>query len=91
MSKSQDADVKQMTIGQLRREVMKLRRKIRWHRDLQENARCWHNDLKLYEVLPEQEPAGRMEGDEAALLGNCRRYIRRQQCLKHGCTRGRIS
>lgn len=88
MFRRQDADVKQMTSGQLRREVMKLRRAIRHHRDAAENARCWHNDLTLYEVLPEEKPAGKMIGPEEVLLRNCRRYIRRQQCEMHGCRRG---
>lgn len=85
-SQRHDADVKQMTSGELRREVMRLRRKIRWHRDLRDNARCWHCDKQLYAVLPEVKPAGNMRGDPAVLLRNCRNYIHRQQCAAHGCS-----
>lgn len=90
MSKPQDDDVKQMTIGQLRREVMRLRQAIRIHRDADENARCWHNDLALYALLPDEKPAGKMVGSEETLLRNCQRYIRRQQCEQHGCTHGKV-
>ncbi len=83
----QDIDVKKMTIGQLRREVMRLRHSIRRHRDAEENARCWHNDLVLYAVLPEQKPAGKMIGSFEKLLRNCRRYIHRQQCELSSCSR----
>jgi hypothetical protein len=83
-----DEDVKQMTPAQLRREVMKLRRAIRKHRDADENARCWHNDLVLYAALGEEVPAGTMSGPEDVLLQNCRRYIRQQQWVLHGCRYG---
>lgn len=80
MSSPQDRDLKKLTPGQLRQLIMKLRHAIRRHRDAEENARCWHNDLQLYGALPEQKPAGKMLGPEEELLRNCRRYIRRQQC-----------
>jgi hypothetical protein len=83
--KPQDGDVKKMSEGELRREVMSLRHAIRQHRDADENARCWHNDLALYGILPEEVPPGKMQGPEEELLKNCRRYIRRQQCCEHGC------
>lgn len=84
-SRRQDPDLAKLTVGQLRQLVMKLRRRLRWHRDLQDNARCWHADLQLYEVLPEQKPAGKMRGDEKVLLRNCKAYIRRQQCDTQNC------
>lgn len=87
--RKQDLDVKEMTLAQLRREVMKLRLAIRKHRDAEENARCWHNDLTLYGSLPEEVPPGRMVGPEEELLKNCRRYIRRQQCHSSMCSQTR--
>jgi len=86
VSRKQDLDVKTLSIGALRREVMKLRSKIRWHRDRNENQRCHHCDLELYSVLPEEKPAGRMTQAEEVILKKCKRYIRRQQCVLHGCT-----
>jgi hypothetical protein len=85
MTRRQDEDIKGMSPAELRREAMRLRDAIRKHRDAEENARCWHNDLALYGVLPENEPPGRMDGPEEVLLRNCRRYIRRQQCDGSGC------
>jgi hypothetical protein len=66
MTKKQDVDVKAMSAGQLRREVMKLRRKIRWHRDRDENQRCHHCDDELYTVLPEVKPSGQMTEPESS-------------------------
>lgn len=79
---SQDIDLPQMSASQLRTEITRLRHAIRKHRDAQENARCWHNDLRLYGVLPEEVTPGRMLGDEKTLLQNCQRYIRRQRCAQ---------
>ncbi len=85
-SRKMDADLKAMTPARLRREIMRLRRVLRKHRDADENARCWHNDLALYAVLPEGKPPGKMTLPEAVLLKNCRRYIRRQQCQANACS-----
>ena len=87
MSQAHDPDVLRMTPGELRRALMRLRRGIRKHRDAENDARCWHNDLQLYALLPEGKPAGRMTRPEAVLLRRCRQYIRRQQCTSHGCRR----
>lgn len=86
MTRRQDGDLKDMSIGQLRREVMKLRWMIRWHRDRNENQRCHHCDLELYSVLREEKHPGKMTGAEDVLLIKCKRYIRQQQCASHGCT-----
>lgn len=86
MTKPQDPDLATLSLGRLRREVMRLRGAIRAHRHADENRRCWHNDLVLYGVLPEDIPPGKMVGLEEDLLRNCRRYIRRQQCERHGCS-----
>lgn len=78
----QDSDLPSMTPAQLRQEVQRLRQAVRKHRDTQENARCWHNDLVLYGTLSEEVKPGRMLGDEKQLLQNCQRYIRRQRCAQ---------
>lgn len=70
---------------------MKLRHAIRKHRDAEENARCWHNDLSLYSVLEEEVVPGKMRGPEKILLQNCLRYIRRQQCSKPDCKKKNAS
>lgn len=77
----QDPDVKVMSIGKLRRELMRVRRALRRHRDAEGNARCWHNDVQLYaRTLPEAATAGRMDLPEHVLLKKCKHYIRRQKC-----------
>lgn len=86
MSRRQDDDLKAMSPAQLRQEVMKLRSAIRWHRDLEENERCWHCDQQLYgRTLPEYTPAGCMHGDARRILRNCIGYVFRQQCVHFGC------
>lgn len=87
-----DRDITTMSLGQLRHELMRVRRAVRAHRRASGNARCWHNDLSLYAaVLPDAAPAGRMTQPEAELLRNCRRYIRRQQCVARGCDHAQIT
>ncbi len=86
MTRKKDDDIKKMSLFELRRETMKLRKKIRWHRNLNEDARCHHCDDELYTVLPEVKPAGKMTLPVEVHLGRCWRYILRQQCELHGCT-----
>lgn len=70
-----------MSTGQLRRELTRVRNAVRKHSKADGNARCWHNDLKLYEAgLPEAEPAGKMIQPIEDLIKRCRQYIKRQQC-----------
>lgn len=79
--KRQDHDLKKMTIGALRREVMKCRSAIRKHRDADGNARCFHNDQELYRrTLPERKRSGRMRLSVKAHLRKCKGYITRQKC-----------
>lgn len=54
MNRAQDEDVRFMILAELRREAIRLRGGIRKHRDAKGNARCWLNDLALYELLPEK-------------------------------------
>ena len=48
-----DADLKEMSREQLINEVMKLRRRIREHRDSTGHALCWHHP-DLWALLPER-------------------------------------
>lgn len=76
-----DSDIKAMSVGQTHQELMRVRQLVRTHRDREGNARCHHADEELYaRVLPEQKPAGRMDGDKEVILRDCSRYIDRQQC-----------
>ncbi len=82
-----DDDVREKSAGRLRRELQRIRNFIRSHKRKQKNARCWHNDIFLYDrTLPEgSESAGRMDLPKEELLKNCGRYIDRQQCSLNGC------
>lgn len=48
-----DQDLETMSTDLLREEVKKLRDVIRYHRDQKGDDRCWVDDLRLYETLPE--------------------------------------
>jgi hypothetical protein len=81
-----DTDIKNMTASEARRELQRVRNRLRWHRNTEENARCWHNDVKLYgDTLPEAKPAGRMDQPKEVLLRNCGRYIDQQKCSGLNC------
>lgn len=82
-----DPDIKQKSSGELRRDLQRIRNAIRRHKKADGNARCWHNDLDLYErALPEgKKGSGKMDIPKDILLKNCGRYIDRQQCSANGC------
>ncbi len=84
------ADILDMSAGERGRELMRLRTLIRTHKVKRGNARCWHNDIMLYErALPDRsDGAGRMDLPFAVLISECKRYIRGQQCTEDRCKRG---
>ncbi len=87
-----DKDIILMTDGDRGKEIQRLRKLIRTHKLAEGNARCWRNDIELYEhTLPEgAEGAGRMDLPRNVLLGNCARYIDRQQCSRGTRPKSRI-
>lgn len=82
-----DFDIKNKSEGELRLELQRVRNAIRRHKKADGNARCWHNDLDLYDrALPEgKKGSGKMDIAKEILLKNCGRYIDRQQCSVNGC------
>jgi hypothetical protein len=68
------------------REVARLRAGIRYHRDQQWDDRCWVDDVRLYELLPE----GPNKGYDSTLpprdvfLANCARFHDTRQ-VPPGC------
>ena len=84
-----DSDIKEMTFAERGQELARLRQLIRTHKKKKDNARCWHNDTQLYDrALPEGSTgAGQMNQPEQILLGNCKKYIRGQQCFNRDCNR----
>lgn len=63
-------------------EVERLRAGIRYHRDQKGDDRCWVDDLRLYEMLPEG-PVGYDSTlpPEDVFLDNCKRFCRTRQVL----------
>ena len=76
-----DRDIASMSHGERGRELMRLRTLIRTHKAKRDNARCWLNDVVLYnKSLPEGGlGAGAMSQPFTKLIERCRSYIRGQQ------------
>jgi hypothetical protein len=72
----------QLEVRELKNETEKLRDGIRYHRDQKGDDRCWVDDLRLYELLPEG-PAGYDSTlpSEEIFLENCKRFCRTRQVL----------
>lgn len=76
-----DPDIKDMTGGQARQELMRARRILRTWRGLENHRRCHHADEEMCNrILPDKKPLGRMNLPKRVLLNGCARYISRQQC-----------
>jgi hypothetical protein len=78
--KIMDNDLEPMTAEEMKAEIIKLREAIRYHRDQKGDDRCWVDDLRLYEILPE----GAVGYDptlppEDVFLENCKRFYKSRQ------------
>lgn len=64
----------------LKSELEKTRDAIRYHRDQKGDDRCWVDDVRLYEILPEG-PVGYDPTlpPEDVFLENCKRFCRSRQ------------
>lgn len=71
-----DKDVRQMTMSQLRHEVMRLRLAFRKEIAHRGNHRCW---VTLLAALPEGESIKPLALSRDEFLKNCRRYFERNQ------------
>lgn len=73
-------DLKSMTAEALQEEVLKLRAAIRYHKDQKGDDRCWVDDLRLYEALPEgSDGHDSTLPSEKIFLENCKRFCRSRQ------------
>ena len=75
--KQHDADLKNMTPVELRREVIKLRRGLRRWASHKNNERCWIEDDRLLSLLPEKPQRGIISLPTCKFLANCQKYARR--------------
>lgn len=75
-----DQDLETMSAEQLKDEVKKLRTVIRYHKDQKGDDRCWVDDIRLYETLPEgPEGYNSTLPPENVFLDNCKRFCRSRQ------------
>lgn len=75
-----DDDIAQLSIDQLRRELVVLRNAIRLHRDEKGHDRCWVDDARLYGALPEKIGAVSELPHWPEFQTNCRRFWESRQC-----------
>ena len=68
-----DADLARMSRGDLVREVRKLRRGIRKHRDSTAHELCWHHP-ELWALLPEESDPVPVVPEWRQFLEGCLRY-----------------
>lgn len=60
-------------------EIIKLRAAIRLHRDEKGHDRCWLDDQRLYQVLPESVKADFKLPNREEFLKNCEKYWKERQ------------
>jgi hypothetical protein len=77
---SLDEDLDKMSDEELKSEVKKLRSVIRYHKDQKGDDRCWVDDIRLYEALPE----GSVGYDstlppEDVFMANCKKFCQSRQ------------
>jgi hypothetical protein len=69
-----DDDLLTLSRDDLLAETLRLRSGIRDHRDQRGDDRCWLDDDKLYQLLPEKLPAPTAM-DAELMLPNCKRFL----------------
>lgn len=76
MTEKTDTDDDLLTLSRedLLEEARRLRNGIRDHRDQRGDDRCWLDDDKLYQLLPERLPAPTAM-DAELMLPNCKRFL----------------
>ena len=75
-----DDDLDSMSVYSLKEEVKKLRNIIRYHRDQKGDDRCWVDDIRLYETLPEGSVGYESTlPSEEVFLSNCKKFCQSRQ------------
>jgi hypothetical protein len=74
-----DQDLATLSEKALKYEVQRLRDAIRLHRDEQGHGRCWLDDQRLYQSLPEQQEADFTLPPREEFLENCARFWQERQ------------
>lgn len=66
-------------VAELKKEVERLRGAIRQHRDERGHDRCWMDDQRLYEVLPESVDVDTTLPPKECFLKNCEKFYENRQ------------
>lgn len=69
-----DEDIVEFDRDALLQEIMRLRSAIRYHRDQKGDDRCWLDDIKLYELLPETSSHELTLPPQEEFLSSCKRF-----------------
>lgn len=74
-----DNDIITMSYGELQIQLLKLRNAIRQHRDEKGHDRCWMDDQRLYEVLPDKIDIDTTLPSRECFLKNCEKFYENRQ------------
>lgn len=66
--------IDEMSIQELKDEIIKLRQAIILHRDERGHDRCWLDDCRLYQVLGDVNPNEMILPPKEEFLQNCEQY-----------------
>ena len=80
-TKRHDPDLKDLSLAQLRQEVMRLRRGIRRWRDRYDNEECHEEDDRLALLLPERKRVHSIAISREDFERNCKRFSARKARL----------
>lgn len=74
--------IQQMSVAELKDEVIRLRNGIREHRDTTGDDRCWLDDLLLYKLLPGSLPESAELPPWEEMERLCRQFFENRQCSR---------
>jgi hypothetical protein len=73
-----DEDIKEMTLGDQKKEIARLIQAIRLHRNIGDNKRSWQDDKRLYQALNENTTYDTKLPDKETFLNSCDKFFSTQ-------------
>jgi hypothetical protein len=70
-----DQDIEELTEGEQKKEVARLKQAIRLHRNIGDSQRSWQDDQRLYKVLNENTEYDTTLPDQETFLSACDRFF----------------
>ena len=80
---TKDEKLGSLSHAHLRQGVLNLRNALRWHRDQRGDDRCWADDIRLYELIPEKEGVITRLPEWEKMYVECSRFKQMRGSDKH--------